>query len=120
LDHIDGGGNQHRRQIQTKLATWLRREGYPPGYQILCHECHQLKSYGKETPMPPANGKVGKHYSFQDDIAKLIKDEAHKRDAAQIKAFEDTWRWDQVAANVSFKAAPKATPPEATTLAFVG
>jgi site-specific DNA-methyltransferase (adenine-specific) len=59
-------------------------------------------------------------FKSDQDYNVLFAEQDGSRSAAQIKAFEDTWRWDQVAANVSFKAAPKATPPEATTLAFVG
>jgi hypothetical protein len=44
IDHIDGGGNQHRREIDIKGGTafylWLKRNGYPPGFQVLCWNCN--------------------------------------------------------------------------------
>jgi hypothetical protein len=91
LDHTFGGGNQHRLAIGTKLETWLRRHGYPDDIpmEVLCHECHLLKSYGKEFSLPPANGKVGKHYSFREEIAKHIRNEAHKRGIDESLIVED-------------------------------
>jgi hypothetical protein len=44
IDHIDGGGNEHRAEIGTaanSFATWLRRNGFPEGYRVLCHNCNQ-------------------------------------------------------------------------------
>jgi hypothetical protein len=46
LDHIDGGGNKHRREIggSEKMYGWLRRNNYPPGLlQVLCYNCNQGK-----------------------------------------------------------------------------
>lgn len=43
IDHIDGGGTQHRKRIKSPIANWLKREGFPKGYQILCWNCQMLK-----------------------------------------------------------------------------
>ena len=46
LDHINGGGSQHRKELGALgevLYRTLRREGFPPGYQVLCHNCNQAK-----------------------------------------------------------------------------
>jgi hypothetical protein len=40
VDHIDGGGRQHRREIKTDMYEWLRKMRYPPGFQILCWNCN--------------------------------------------------------------------------------
>lgn len=41
IDHVGGGGNQHRKVVPaTRLYAWLRREGYPPGYRVLCANCN--------------------------------------------------------------------------------
>lgn len=48
IDHINGGGAAHRRTIGNgKLAngggafyTWLRKNGYPEGYRVLCQNCN--------------------------------------------------------------------------------
>jgi hypothetical protein len=45
VDHIDGGGNDHRKIAGsgTRFYAWLRREGYPEGFQVLCHNCNFSK-----------------------------------------------------------------------------
>jgi hypothetical protein len=51
IDHIDGGGNQHRKEIgQGRLYIWLRDNGYPPGYRVLCPTCNKLAH--KQIPLP--------------------------------------------------------------------
>jgi len=44
IDHIEGNGNKHRREINLKSGssfyTWLKRNGFPEGFQILCHNCN--------------------------------------------------------------------------------
>jgi hypothetical protein len=40
IDHIDGGGNQHRKKVgAANVYRWLRLNGYPPGFQVLCMNC---------------------------------------------------------------------------------
>lgn len=48
VDHIGGGGGVHRKVIgHSGLYTWLKREGFPPGFRVLCHNCNQsIGSYG--------------------------------------------------------------------------
>lgn len=47
LDHIHGGGRQHRKTIRTRWWEWLRNNDYPPGFRVLCHNCNQsLGVYG--------------------------------------------------------------------------
>lgn len=41
IDHINGDGNKHRREIgRTSLYNWLRHNGYPEGFQVLCFNCN--------------------------------------------------------------------------------
>lgn len=41
IDHINGGGNEHRRTMKTDIYRWLKRQGYPVGdFQVLCHNCN--------------------------------------------------------------------------------
>jgi len=51
IDHINGGGNVHRKQ--TGIGTgayfykWLRKHKYPKGYRVLCFNCNfSLGAYG--------------------------------------------------------------------------
>lgn len=54
LDHIDGGGNEHRRVIgnnknnrcgssSTQFYKWVEKNNYPDFLQILCHNCNMGK-----------------------------------------------------------------------------
>lgn len=47
IDHIDGGGNAHRRKIGKgpNLIHWLRSNGFPKGFQILCMNCQFGKKH---------------------------------------------------------------------------
>jgi hypothetical protein len=49
FDHINGGGLKHLRQIgRGNLMLWIRKNNYPKGFQILCHNCNFAKGhYGK-------------------------------------------------------------------------
>jgi len=56
IDHIDGGGAEHRRQLAKERGwkdtvpgtamsgkqfyLWLRRNGYPSGFRVLCMNCN--------------------------------------------------------------------------------
>ena len=59
LDHIDGNGAEHRRQIEkeygwklggNQLVFWLKRKNYPEGFQVLCANCNFGKRTNKECP----------------------------------------------------------------------
>lgn len=46
IDHIDGGGREHRRQLKWgSVYRWLRDNGYPEGFQVLCHNCNMAKAF---------------------------------------------------------------------------
>ena len=48
MDHINGGGRAHRRQIgntPVALHRWLRNHGFPKdNFQILCYNCNGSKA----------------------------------------------------------------------------
>jgi hypothetical protein len=51
IDHIDGGGQAHRRKLNTGSGTSfyfkLRKLGWPEGLRVLCHNCNvSLGMYG--------------------------------------------------------------------------
>ena len=57
LDHINGGGHKHRRLLGKdgiNFYAWIKKIGYPEGYQILCMNCN----WGKR--MNP-NGEICPH-----------------------------------------------------------
>ena len=47
IDHIDGGGNQHRKSGggSSGVIRWLARNGCPEGYRVLCHNCNSALGY---------------------------------------------------------------------------
>ena len=46
LDHIDGGGTQHRKSLGSKyILSYLKQAGWPEGYQVLCHNCNMAKGF---------------------------------------------------------------------------
>jgi hypothetical protein len=51
LDHINGGGKQHRIKIKARgsaFYTWIIKNNFPDGYRVLCHNCnHALGAHGK-------------------------------------------------------------------------
>jgi len=57
LDHINGGGHQHRKSLGSKgrggfhFYLWLIKHGLPEGYRTLCMNCQfkeRDKIYKKE------------------------------------------------------------------------
>lgn len=45
IDHIDGSGREHRKTLEgsgtgPKLYKWLIRNGFPPGFRVLCLNCN--------------------------------------------------------------------------------
>jgi hypothetical protein len=44
IDHVNGGGYQHRKEIGTgSFYRWLRKNGFPTGFQVLCFNCNMGK-----------------------------------------------------------------------------
>lgn len=53
IDHINGNGAEHQRQIKEEagikkatgiaLYRWLKKHGYPEGYQVMCLNCNFIK-----------------------------------------------------------------------------
>ena len=51
LDHIHGHGNTQRRQLKTNyLLSWLIKNSFPEGYQVLCHNCNLAKGFYGQCP----------------------------------------------------------------------
>jgi hypothetical protein len=42
VDHVANGGNRHRREIGGcgSFYRWLRKNHFPPGFQVLCFNCN--------------------------------------------------------------------------------
>lgn len=49
IDHIEGGGRKQRESIggDAHFYSWLRKNNFPPGYRVMCHNCNFAKGkYG--------------------------------------------------------------------------
>lgn len=60
IDHINGGGSKQKKTLgNLHIYSWIIRNGFPKGFQTLCHNCNSAKGfYGKcphlENVMRPA------------------------------------------------------------------
>lgn len=51
IDHINGGGNKHRKAERiSNIFHYLARNGFPEGYQTLCHNCNMAKGFYGSCP----------------------------------------------------------------------
>lgn len=56
LDHIEDNGAQHRRKEfgrpdpGSSIYSRLSRQGFPPGFQVLCHNCNYAKHKHGQCP----------------------------------------------------------------------
>lgn len=57
IDHINGNGNKHRLEtfgssygVTRSFYLWLRRNNYPPEFQVLCWNCNLAKRNGPVCP----------------------------------------------------------------------
>lgn len=52
LDHIEGGGNKHRKSIGggANLYRWIVKNNFPEGFQVLCFNCNLSKGFYGRCP----------------------------------------------------------------------
>ena len=59
IDHINGNGAEHRRQLKKELGYypggnnlpyWLKKNDYPDGFQVLCANCNLGKRTNEKCP----------------------------------------------------------------------
>lgn len=55
IDHINGGGIKHRKSIRANskcydIYSWLKKNKFPPGFQVLCHNCNMAKGFYGQCP----------------------------------------------------------------------
>lgn len=59
IDHVNGDGAAHRRKIgSAAIYRWLKREGFPDGYQVLCMNCNWAKGVFGACPHERTNGRA--------------------------------------------------------------
>lgn len=56
IDHIDGNGAQHRKELTgnpqdgRNIMIWLKKNDFPPGFQVLCINCNFAKGHFGHCP----------------------------------------------------------------------
>lgn len=51
IDHVAGNGADHRREIgRSAIYRWLKKQGYPPGFQVLCWNCNCARGFYGRCP----------------------------------------------------------------------
>ena len=48
LDHINGGGNQHKKVTKSHTYRWIINNDFPDGFQVLCFNCNWKKRIGSQ------------------------------------------------------------------------
>ena len=50
IDHVNDDGAAHRREhgiaSGTSIYAWLKKNDWPAGFQVLCHNCNNAKAHG--------------------------------------------------------------------------
>lgn len=65
IDHINGGGKQHKRSIPgNDTYRWLRKNNYPSGYQVLCSNCN-MKKVKLDAKERGTNGTISQQKYYQ-------------------------------------------------------
>lgn len=68
IDHVNGGGKEHRNSLggsSTHIYYWLKRNGYPDAFQLLCHNCNHARFLnGGECPGESSRGHKLKFAPF--------------------------------------------------------
>jgi hypothetical protein len=60
IDHIQGRKElpeNEKELVGSSLCRFLKRNKYPEGYQVLCHNCNTAKAYPKNNNKCPLEGK---------------------------------------------------------------
>ena len=65
IDHVENNGNQHRKEIGStgghKFYKWLKDNGYPDGFQVLCMNCNHAKYRNGGTIPESLKGRCNDH-----------------------------------------------------------
>ena len=76
IDHINGGGNKHRQKIGEYLPLHLKKQGFPPGYRILCHNCNMSMGFYGYCPHEKEYMEMARRNIFPDQTDLFLEGEA--------------------------------------------
>lgn len=40
IDHVEGNGRKHRKEIRNHINDWLVKNNFPDGFKVLCLNCN--------------------------------------------------------------------------------
>lgn len=64
IDHIEGGGTKHYfNEAKQNLYWWLRKNNYPKGFRVLCHNCNKTLHTNKKPQKINLKMETFSHYS---------------------------------------------------------
>ncbi len=63
IDHVNGGGNKHRKLINRPFYRWLQKNNFPTGYRTLCMNCNY--SYGCYRYCPHTHPPMGNNLGLR-------------------------------------------------------
>jgi hypothetical protein len=72
IDHVNGDGREHRKQIGTSSRhyyRWLVANGFPDGFQTLCLPCNNSKRSGDRCRLDHVTGSPGQAHQAALTIA---------------------------------------------------
>ena len=52
IDHINGGGTSHNKKTGVNIYAWLKKNSYPLGFRVLCHNCNSALGFYGYCPHP--------------------------------------------------------------------
>ncbi len=50
IDHVGGYIEEDSPRSGYAFWLWLRRQNYPAGYRVLCHNCNHAIRFGEDCP----------------------------------------------------------------------
>jgi len=74
LDHINGGGNKHIKEINMKLSVWIIKNNFPSIIQLLCYNCNMGRNI---------NGGICPH-KMKEEIKQQFLDAVNKKELKVI------------------------------------
>lgn len=77
IDHINNDGQEHRKRVHASgIYRDLRKNNFPPGYQVLCHNCNFGRYAYGECPHKKEKINVAPEFSGQttDSSSRLVSE----------------------------------------------
>jgi len=129
FDHIHGGGVKHRKEIGVygakSMAGWLKKNGFPDGFRVLCHNHNYLeairlrdeKSPVPDLTVPPKRRPTvdGVPLSGELRTCKVhgeLPVERFHRNKAYVYKGKQVWRWVCRACDQEKTRAKRRADPE--------